>query len=93
VPNTDTICTDGTAIATPPSKKNHTPESPQNHPTFETVHDEGKGLTMAELVEKLGKTRQAIEGARDKGTLGEWGYRAKKVGRNWLYWAVRSAGE
>ena len=41
---------------------------------------------MAELVEKLGKTRQAIESARDKGALEEFGYRAEKNGRNWLYW-------
>jgi hypothetical protein len=43
---------------------------------------------MAQLVAKIGKTRQAIESARDKGTLREFGYRAEKVGRNWLYWAV-----
>jgi hypothetical protein len=76
------------SIATPPPKKNPSGESPANRRQSETAHVEGKGLTMAQLVEKLGKTRQTIEGARDKGTLGEWGYRAQKVGRNWLYWAV-----
>ena len=43
---------------------------------------------MAQLVEKLGKTRQAIESARDKGALGEFGYRAEKNGRNWVYWTA-----
>jgi hypothetical protein len=97
VPNRVVSTTDSNApggmVATPPPKKNPTLDSSQIHPRNLTQEVEGKGLTMAELVEKLGKTRQAIEGARDKGTLGEWGYRAQKVGRNWLYWAVRSAGE
>lgn len=71
--------TDSIAIATtPPPKK--------NPPTSKAQKGEGKGLTMAELVEKLGKTRQAIESARDKGTLGEFGFHAEKNGRNWLYW-------
>jgi hypothetical protein len=72
------------SIATLPPEKNSTPESPPNHPTSEVM-----GLTISQLIGKLGKTRQAIESARDKGTLREWGYRAeKKNARNWLYWAV-----
>ena len=48
----------------------------------------GKGLKIAELVEKLGKSRQAIESARDKGTLSEIGYRADKNGKNWFYYPL-----
>jgi hypothetical protein len=43
---------------------------------------------MGELTIKIGKTRQAIESARDKGTLGEFGYKAEKNGRNWLYYPL-----
>jgi hypothetical protein len=52
------------------------------------VDEVGEGLTIAELAAKIGKTRQAIEGYRDKERLTELGYRAERVGRNWLYWAV-----
>ena len=77
-------------VAIPIPRKNLSGEPPANLRQSETAHDEGKGLTMTELVAKIGKPRQAIESARDKGTLGEFGYRAEKNGRNWLYWEMSS---
>ncbi len=63
---------------------------PDSTPIFEASEVESKGLKIAELVEKLGKTRQAIESARSKGTLSEIGYRAEKNGRNWLYYPLEN---
>lgn len=83
VKSTDSIAT------TPPIKKNPPPLYPHSTPTFEASEVESKGLKIAELVEKLGKTRQAIESARDKGTLSESGYRAEKNGRGWFYYPVK----
>jgi hypothetical protein len=61
--------------------------TPANLPS-DGVDKVGVGLTIAELAAKIGKTRQAIEGYRSKERLGELGYRAEKVGKNWLYWEI-----
>jgi hypothetical protein len=45
-------------------------------------------LTRNEIAEKLGKSRQAIEARRDKGTLEEWSYRAEKIDGNWYYFPI-----
>ena len=45
-------------------------------------------VPIAEVLAKTGKTRQAIERLRDKGTLAELGYRAEKVGSKWRYYST-----
>ena len=43
-------------------------------------------LTISDLTEKMGKTRQAIEQRRDsEAGLTDWGYKAERIGRNWYY--------
>jgi hypothetical protein len=64
-----------------------TAPTPANLPS-DGVDKVEAGLTIAELAAKIGKTRQAIEGYRSKERLGELGYRAEKVGKNWLYYAI-----
>jgi biotin operon repressor len=43
-------------------------------------------LTVNEVSEQTGLSRQAIEKHRNKGTLSELGYRADKVGSKWQYY-------
>ncbi len=85
---TDSIAEGGSKTiapaTTPPPEIQTPPDNP--HPTHISV--ESKELKIAELVEKLGKTRQAIESARDKGTLADFGYKADKNGRNWFYYPL-----
>jgi hypothetical protein len=46
------------------------------------------GITIGELVKITRKTRQAIEKLRNDRRLITIGYKAEKVGRNWLYFPV-----
>jgi hypothetical protein len=48
----------------------------------------GGSYTIAELVIKLGKTRQSIEGRRKRGTLHELGYRAEQLNSKWFYYSI-----
>jgi hypothetical protein len=45
-------------------------------------------LSVLELVEKLGKTRQSIEARRNNGKLSEWGYTAIQTGKTWFYFPI-----
>ena len=44
--------------------------------------------TIAELVIKLGLTRQSIESRRKKGTLHELGYSAEQLNSKWFYYSI-----
>ena len=53
--------------------------------TSPKIKPEG-ALTISDITEKLGKTRQAIEQRRDsEAGLTDWGYQAERIGRNWYY--------
>jgi hypothetical protein len=49
--------------------------------------------SVQEIVEMTGRTRQAIERMRDRGTLNEIGWRAEKKGDRWWYTSLRWGDE
>jgi hypothetical protein len=46
------------------------------------------GVSVAVLTQRLNLTRQSIEERRNKGTLDEIGYTAKKEGSRWKYYSI-----
>jgi hypothetical protein len=72
------------AGTTPKQKATASEKPPSPKHTGSTPKPDG-GLTIAELAEKLGMKRQAIESKRNAGTLEGLGYRAEQVGRSWYY--------
>lgn len=46
------------------------------------------GVSVAVLASNLNMTRQSLEERRDKGTLEELGYTAKKEGKRWKYYPI-----